>query len=78
MENSSLATATMAAGTHLRLIRLPEVMNRVGLSRPAVYKAIAAQRFPSPIKIGTASAWVSHEIDSWIEKRIAEGRAGAA
>jgi prophage regulatory protein len=61
-----------------RFIRLPEVMRRVGLSRPQVYKLISKDRFPSPIKIGSASAWVEGEIASWISERIAESRRSAA
>jgi prophage regulatory protein len=59
-----------------RLIRLPEVMRCVGLSRPAIYKHIAAGTFPRPIKIGSASAWVGSEISGWIDARISE-REGA-
>ena len=57
------------------LIRLTEVLRRVGYGKAWVYKLIAQKRFPQPIKIGSrAIAFVESEIDDWINKRIAESR----
>jgi prophage regulatory protein len=61
----------------LRLIRLSEVMNLTGLARPTIYRAVAAGRFPAAVKIGSATAWVAHEVESWIQSRITESRSGA-
>jgi prophage regulatory protein len=61
-----------------RLIRLPEVMRRVGMARPTVYRAIKEGRFPEPVKVGSASMWVEREIEAWIRERIAESRGGIA
>ena len=35
-----------------RIIRLPEVINTVGLKKSAIYKRIKAGEFPKPVKIG--------------------------
>lgn len=55
-----------------RLVRLDEVMARVGLARPTIYKAIQAGKFPPPCKLlgSRSSAWSDHEINDWIEKRL--------
>ena len=59
-----------------KLIRLPEVINRTALSRSTIYCEIAAERFPSPIKIGLRSvAWIESEVADWIERKIAEHQA---
>lgn len=60
-----------------RLIRLPEVQNICGLSRTGVYQAMNRGEFPLSIKIRgeRAAAWVSDEIDAWVQQRIAEARA---
>lgn len=51
-----------------RLIRLPEVMKRVGLSRSAVYKRMADGCFPKSRSLGPKCAvWVEEEIDDWID-----------
>jgi prophage regulatory protein len=49
-----------------RLIRLPEVMNKVGLCRTSIYMLIAEGKFPAPRILGRASLWVEAEIDQWI------------
>jgi prophage regulatory protein len=62
-----------------RLIRLPEVLARTGLSRSSVYARIKADgSFPAPVDLGTghAVAWVEEEVDSWIAKRIARRDSG--
>jgi prophage regulatory protein len=57
------------------LIRLPEVKTRVAMSKAQIYKLISKDEFPKQIKVGNRiSAWVSSEIDLWIEQRILLGR----
>lgn len=50
-----------------RLIRLPEVIQRVGISRSAIYKRMADGAFPRSRSLGPKCAvWVEAEIDDWI------------
>lgn len=56
----------------MKLIRLPEVLERVGLKKTSVYKLMSEEEFPRPTKLGTASAWVEEEIETWIKERAAE------
>lgn len=51
-----------------RLIRLPEVLEKVGVCRAKVYDMIKQGEFPKPRKIGRSSLWVNSEIDSWIDQ----------
>ena len=56
-----------------RFIRLPEVINRTGYRRTSIYEKISEGIFPAPIKLGPrAVAWVSEEIDKWMDARVAE------
>ena len=56
-----------------RFIRLPEVSNRTGYRRTSIYEKISEGTFPAPIKLGPrAVAWVSEEIDKWMDARVAE------
>lgn len=56
-----------------RILRLPEVMDRVGLGRSMIYAYVSRGTFPAPIKLGPrAVGWVETEIDAWIEVRITE------
>lgn len=62
---------TAAAPPGERGLRLPEVVQRVGMSRAWIYDEIKAGRFPRPVKIGTrASAWLASEIDAFLASRV--------
>ena len=51
-----------------RLLRLPEVRQRVGLGKTMIYELIADGRFPKPSKITPAAArWSEREIEAWID-----------
>jgi prophage regulatory protein len=66
-------TAQTAAPTPLRLLRLPEVLVRVGLGRSAWYDLVRAGRAPQPCHLGERCvAWPEHEISEWVAARIAE------
>ncbi|WP_286869415.1 AlpA family transcriptional regulator [Sphingobium sp.] len=50
-----------------RLLRLPEVIARVGLRRSAIYQRMSEGRFPKSRSLGPKCAvWVEAEIDEWI------------
>ena len=57
-----------------RLLRLKQVVLKVGLSRSQIYKLIARESFPEQIKIGPKiSAWPEQTIDQWISHQIEGG-----
>ena len=58
-----------------RLLRLSEVIERVGLGKSAIYARIRAKSFPRHVDLGGVSVWVESEIDGWIAARIAERNA---
>ena len=50
-----------------RLLRLPEVKMRTGLSRSTIYGKIANARFPPPKKLGAKMVgWYQSDVDAWI------------
>ena len=56
-----------------RLLRLPVVLDRVGLRRSRIYELMDENRFPRPVRLGErAVAWVEEEVLSWTLERIAE------
>lgn len=63
-----------------KLLRLKTVENLTGLSRSSIYRMVKAGEFPPPIKLtGSRSvAWVTEEVDAWIQARISESRGGDA
>ncbi|MAR56962.1 MAG: AlpA family transcriptional regulator [Rickettsiales bacterium] len=53
-----------------RIIRLPEVKARTGLSRSTIYRYIDAGAFPRPVSLGArAIGWFEGQVDEWIESR---------
>ena len=60
----------MVIPQHERLLRLPEVAERVGLRRTAIYDGIAAGTFPSPVHVTSrAVRWKESQIEIWIAER---------
>src|SRR4051812_4764161 len=55
-----------------RLLRLPAVLDRVGISRSQWFLLISLGRAPPPVPLGERSrAWVESEVQAWIAQRIA-------
>lgn len=51
-----------------RLVKLDEVMRRVGLSKSMIYRLIQEGTFPAPYKLSpVASRWSNREIVAWID-----------
>jgi len=62
----------------MRILRLPDVRAKTGLSRSTIYRMEADGECPKRIKLGDhASGWIESEWDSWIAKRM-EARERAA
>jgi prophage regulatory protein len=51
-------------------LRMHAVVRITGLGRSTIYRLIATQRFPNPVRLGPrAVAWRRTEIDLWSETR---------
>lgn len=63
-----------------QLIRLPEVIQRTSLGRSTIYDLMEKGAFPRPVKISGArsNAWITSEIDAYVEARIADREVVAA
>ena len=58
-----------------KLLRLPAVLELVGLKRTQLDEAIRRGEFPKPIKLtdtGRARAWLEEELEEWREARAAK------
>lgn len=64
---------------NIRLLRLPEVMNKTGYGKSWIYRLINEGLFPQPVKIGVrAIAFIESEIDEWIVSAIERSRKNVA
>ena len=58
-----------------RILRLPNVLDRTGLSRSTVYQRVSEGRFPRPVSLGDrAVGWVESDIEEWISRQIENSR----
>ncbi len=58
-----------------KILRLPLVRERTGLSRSSIYLRISEGRFPRPISLGErAVGWLESEITEWLKGRIEASR----
>jgi len=58
-----------------RILRLPEVKARTGLSRSTIYCAVAGGTFVAPIKLSPhCVGWLEEDIEQWIDERVAAAR----
>lgn len=61
-----------------RIIRLPQVLDLVGMKKTAAYDRIKAGSFPAPIKLGAqASGWLESEVQQWIREQATRCRGAA-
>lgn len=52
-----------------KLLRLPEVLETVGLGRTAWLDRVKAKTAPQPAKIGRATVWSCNEVQAWMRGR---------
>ena len=58
-----------------RIVRLPTVLSRTGLSRSTLYRKIAEGTFPRQVQISIHGAgWYESQIELWIADPVHYGR----
>jgi len=63
-------SATVAESAIEALLRLPTVRQLTGVGRSTIYKLIAEDKFPKPVRIGErAVAWRESEVSRWNQAR---------
>ena len=66
LESSSARTDAIAPV----FLRMPTVMRMTGLGRTTIYRLIADQKFPCPVRLGPrAVAWRRSDLDRWSAAR---------
>lgn len=55
-----------------RLLRWPDLMARVGMSRAHISRMIVAGKFPKPVRLShRVAVWTEGAIDRWIAETVA-------
>ena len=56
----------------MRILRLPEVSQAIGLSRSTIFRLVQAGSFPPSVKLTARTiGWHSKDIENWIAARPA-------
>lgn len=65
------------SGSQMRILRIKQVQDRLGLSRSTIYDRMNAKsprydrEFPRPLKLGdSAVGWLEESVNEWIRKKI--------
>lgn len=51
----------------IKLLRLKAVLEKTGMGKTKLYRMVKLGQFPRPVEIVGSRAWLSSEIDQWIE-----------
>ena len=63
----------------VKIIRVPTVLERIGVSRSTLYQWVSEGKFPRSVPIGDrAVGWLESDVDAWIERKAAEAETARA
>ena len=58
-----------------KVLRLPSVIDKSGLSRSTIYLRIKKGDFPKSISLGDrAVGWLEKDIDDWLDQKIIDSQ----
>jgi prophage regulatory protein len=56
-----------------KILRMPNLIKKIGLSKPTIYRLIKNGDFPPHTRLTQRSVgWVEEDIDIWLDGRVAE------
>ena len=63
----------MKTDSNVNIIRLPQTIQKTGLSRSTIYSLIARGEFPQKIQLATRSiGFLESEVNDWIENKLSQ------
>jgi prophage regulatory protein len=58
-----------------KILRLPAVKTKTGLSRSTIYARVSQGTFPAALSLGPNTVgWLEADVEAWIDKQIASSR----
>lgn len=59
----------------IRILRLPAVVTKTGLSKSTIYGRLRCRDFPEPVSLGRrATGFLEHEVEAWLQNLVAQSR----
>ncbi|MFY0403414.1 helix-turn-helix transcriptional regulator [Pantoea dispersa] len=66
-----MSTENRCVMTTIRIIKVPEVIERCALSRATLYRLLERGEFPRQVRLSTRSiGFYEHEVNQWLAERI--------
>lgn len=59
-----------APADETRFLQIKDVLQRIPVSRPTIYRLMAKGEFPKCVTIGSSSLWVKSEINNWLTEKV--------
>ena len=60
----------MKEQTETKILRMPDVMKKIGASRSTVYRLMAEENFPRSIKVSKRNiGWRLNDVENWLDHR---------
>lgn len=56
----------------VRFLRLPDVLDRIGMKKSKLYDMVKKGEFPAPLKIGDTSVWPDSVVHKWQTEKMGE------
>ena len=55
----------------MKILRLKQVTEKVGVGKTTIYRWINANQFPKPINLSSSSVgWLEADINDWIQSKV--------
>ena len=75
MYAEKLATNDSEGPEDIRILRMPAVLNKTGLSKSDIYGRIRRNEFPCPVQLGPRSVgFVEQEVNGWLRTIVNNSR----
>lgn len=53
-----------------KVLRLPEMVRKIGLSKGSIYRLMKKNQFPKPIHLSErARGWLESDLDCWLDEK---------
>ena len=58
----------------VKILRLPDVLARVPVSKAKLYRMMSKGAFPRPVHLGGVAVWSREAVDDWCARTAAQGQ----
>jgi prophage regulatory protein len=72
MNKESIMNINPTQNTQITLMRIPQILKVMPVSKSKFWLMVQKGEFPKPIKIGRSSFWTVKQVQAFIEEKIGQ------